>query len=142
MSNPAVFQPSGNPLPLSPDSLAAFRKMREEIIQQSTALILKTGEFQQIFGENAHEIVLNGLTFTAKTLEAIMAVSSEEIMVQQLAWGKDYLSGVGISPQTVLYTFEVFAQAMQEKLPPDQHPGLAEWMKLMIARQREMCDAS
>lgn len=127
---------------VSPEELAVFKKMRQQIVASAVARILKTTEFQSAMGEKSEEILLSGMTFTAQTLESIMAVSLPDIVHQQLAWGNDYLPRMGISSKMVLRNFEIFAEAMEELIPHDTHPGLAAWMQKVIAKQREFVDNS
>ena len=123
---------------LSSQDLAAFQQTRQMMIDQVVNAILQKGEFQKIYGDRSREIVLSGMTFTARTLEAIMTVSSLDMITQQLIWAKGYLTGQGISLETILHNFELFADVIRETLPPEKYPALTAWMQLLISEQQKI----
>lgn len=122
---------------VSPEELAAFRKERQAILDKAVAVILQNKECQEVLGPNAHEIISSGMSFTAHTIESIMTVAVPEMVSQQLAWGNEYLPGVGISPEMILHNFEILALTTQEILPPEDYPALTKWMRLLVEKQKE-----
>jgi len=125
---------------VSPDVIKAFGKNRFALVQKAVAKILEYQDWQSILGPKAEDILTSGMSFTAETMEAIMAMSSPEIIDQQVSWGKDYLTGVGITADMVLKNMEILAEVTTETFPEDKYAGLANWMKIMIAKQRKALD--
>ena len=127
------------PLPLvPPETLLVYKNKRPMLVQQAVAQILKYQDWQTILGPNAEDILTSGMSFTAETLESIMAVSTPAIIDQQVSWGKDYLTGVGIAPQMVLKNLEILADVLNDTLPRTEYPELSEWMQMMIDQQRKL----
>ncbi len=122
---------------VSPDVIKAFGKNRFALVQKAVAKILDYQDWQSVLGPRAEDILTSGMSFTAETMEAIMAMSSPEIIDQQVSWGKDYLTGVGITADMVLKNMEILAEVTTETFPEDKYAGLANWMKIMIAKQRK-----
>ena len=122
---------------VSPDVIKAFGKKRYALVQKAVAKILDYQDWQPILGPNAEDILTSGMSFTAETMEAIMAMSSPAIIDQQVSWGKDYLTGVGITADMVLKNMEILAEVTAETFPENTYPGLVNWMQIMIEKQRK-----
>lgn len=123
---------------IPPDQQAAFHQLRQKLIDRSVELIMARGSFQGFDEHDAVRILTVGMSFTVQTLDALMVVHSKELLVQQLKWGRTYLTEQGISPSVVLKNLESLKDAMQECLPESKYPAVHGWFQIVLTEQEKL----
>lgn len=126
---------------VSPESLAAFDKIRSEVEEEVVVLCMAEDEPQQYMGPNAESMIRVGLGFVSKMLRTTMNFAADEIMTDEVEWGKTRLPEYGVPAPMILRNFERYTKVLLEGLPQPAVDEIRPYVESMIAKQRGVSDA-
>lgn len=126
------------PPPVSQEALASFRVEAEAITEDTAQRALEHREEVAHHGEQAAELLQQGLQFTTKGLETALAFNTVDLLADQLRWGMDRLQHHGVEPEHVLHRLHFYRDVVRDRLPADHAAEVNAYVEWMIAYQRRL----
>jgi hypothetical protein len=126
------------PMPVSPEALAAFQAQRIIIVQTVVARALERQNEVVQHGEQAAQLLTVGLDFTTQALEVAMRLHNTKMLDDQLQWANERLPHDGVQPEHLLTRFEILAQVVDATLPVQHAAAINGFVRWMVVRQREL----
>lgn len=126
------------PPPVSEETLAAFRAAAEAITQDTVQRALDYPAEVAHHGEEAPDLLHQGLQFTTKGLETALAFNTVDLLVDQMRWGMDRLRHHGVSGEHVLHRLQLYRAAVADRLPAGHAAEVNAYVDWMIDYQRRL----
>ncbi len=129
------------PPPVSQETVSAFRAAAEAITRNAVERALTYPEEVAQHGEDAPDLLYQGLLFVTKGLETALAFHTFDLLADQLRWGLDRLQHHGVTPHHVLHRLQLYRDAVTAQLPAEQAHEVNAYVQWMIDYQRRLMSA-
>ena len=127
---------------VSPETLAAFDKVRAEVENDVLLRCLAEDAPEQTMGPDAEAMIKSGLGFVSRMLRAAMSFSAGEILADEMEWGKTRLPESGVSISMVLKNFQRYTESLSERLPAAAFGEIRPYVESMIVGQRGIVESA
>ncbi len=127
---------------VSPETLAAFDKVRAEVENDVLLRCLAEDAPEQTMGPDAEAMIKSGLGFVSRMLRAAMSFSAGEILADEMEWGKTRLPEYGVSISMVLKNFQRYTESLSERLPAAAFGEIRPYVESMIVGQRGIVESA
>jgi hypothetical protein len=119
-------------------TIASFKKLKNSIIDQAVADIMRYTKSMEELGSAAEEKIRSGLGFTIEILISVMSLGDKNLLEDQLNWAKDRLPHDGVQPDHIMENMKILAGVINDLMTEKDAESIVPYMEWMIKRMEQV----
>lgn len=119
--------------PISGEALESFKENSPEIIKNTVNRSLKREEEVNQHGKQARQILISGMEFTTKMLEAAMLTGEISLLEDVLIWAQDRLPHDQVTMDQVKVRLIIYREELIKIMPKKYSSKITPYIDYMIS---------
>lgn len=124
-------------VPVSSQTLVALRDCYGDIARIVVTRLLATPQVAAP-GDPSERRLMAGVRFTTLALQTAIFLRNTDVLDAQLEWAADRLGHDGVAPEQLLALLLLYAEVVEQVLPPEPALVLNQYVQWMIRKQRQL----
>jgi hypothetical protein len=126
------------PSTVDSSTIASFKKLKNSIIDQTVADIMRHTRYMEELGSAAEEKIRSGLDFTIEVLISVMSLGDKNLLEDQLTWAKDRLPHDGVQSDHIMENLKLLAGVIKDLMTEKDAESIVPYVEWMIKRMEQV----